>query len=193
MENNNKQSKRNVNNFLNKVKNVEDKWKFDRFKKEKISKEFSETKTDEEGNSKENKTFKDTYVMKEPDYIKLYIKDIVLLSELPVSLTDFIVALLKNINYNGQIVLNSSIKKQLKETLKLSSIQVVDNKLTQLKKADIIRTVDRGVFAANPFFFGRGKWEDIREQRDNWIKISYKDNKKSIQTSFSENEEDYNE
>lgn len=186
--NNEKQPKRSVKNFLDKTKDIEDRWNYERFKKEKVSKEYSETKTDNEGNSQENKTFKDKYVMKEPDYIKLYIKDIVLLSELPVSLTDFIVAILKNINYNGQIVLNSSIKKQLKETLKLSSIQVVDNKLTQLKKADIIRTIDRGVFAANPFFFGRGKWEDIREQRDNWIKVSYKNDKRTVETSFSENE-----
>tara|TARA_Y100001978_G_scaffold190789_1_gene194296 strand:- start:895 stop:1539 length:645 start_codon:yes stop_codon:yes gene_type:complete len=186
-----KSLKRDLVSFFNKTVELEKNWHFERNDKKKVQNEsFQSTETAD--GTEEKSSIQTKYVIKEPDYIKLYIKDIVLLHELPKTLTDFIIALFKHINYNGQINLNSSVKKQLAEELKFkgkttkNNIQMIDNKLSQLKKADLIRTVARGIVEANPFFFGRGKWDEIRNQRDNWIKVSYKNNKREIKTKNSE-------
>jgi GTP-sensing pleiotropic transcriptional regulator CodY len=55
---------------------------------------------------------------------------------------------------------------------------VIDNHLTKLKKQNILRSIDRGVFELNPRLFAKGAWEQIfarRKEFDLELKVKYHD------------------
>ncbi len=62
------------------------------------------------GEIQEEEEIIDAYVDKEPDYVKLYLKDIVALNDLPKGLDRVINVLLKTMAYDNMIILNSFIK-----------------------------------------------------------------------------------
>ncbi|MBD2798788.1 hypothetical protein ID856_20225, partial [Xenorhabdus sp. 18] len=65
------------------------------------------------GEIQEEEEIIDAYVDKEPDYVKLYLKDIIALNDLPKGLDKVINVLLKTMSYDNMIILNSFIKKQM--------------------------------------------------------------------------------
>jgi hypothetical protein len=111
---------------------------------------------------------------KEPPYIKLYLDDLASLYGLPSSGALF--ELLKQMNYEGMINLNSTIKKLICERVGFSTIQTLDNYLSKLVKSDVFRKSGRGVYNPNPSLFGRGDWKDICKLREAWLKVEYKAN-----------------
>jgi Firmicute plasmid replication protein (RepL) len=115
---------------------------------------------------------------REPDFIKLYLDDIMMLSQIPKQKSDILYLLLKKINYENEIVIIGSIKRQIADDLKCS-IPTVDKSLSMLVEKNVLIRKDRGVYIANPKLFGRGKWEDIEELR---LSISYKRNGKQIKS-----------
>lgn len=123
----------------------------------------------------------------EDDYIKLYITDICILNDLPKGMAEFAITLIKRMAYDGTIALNSAVKdliiNELKDKDLVGSKAVFDNKLSKLSKAGILLRIGTGLYKINPFLFGKGKWEDIYQQREHWIKINYKDGIRSIETA----------
>ncbi|HDR4949177.1 TPA: replication/maintenance protein RepL, partial [Bacillus cereus] len=59
------------------------------------------------GEIQEEEEIIDAYVDKEPDYVKLYLKDIIALNDLPKGLDKVINVLLKTMSYDNMIILNS--------------------------------------------------------------------------------------
>jgi hypothetical protein len=106
----------------------------------------------------------------EPPYIKLYLDCIASLHGLTSTSNDVLKCLLENMTYQNEVILNSVIKNRMAERLGISTRQI-DNNLTQLKKADIIRVVGRGVFMFNPEIFARGKWPETKEARTKYKAI----------------------
>lgn len=109
------------------------------------------------------------YGEKEPDYVKMYLKDITSLKDLPKGLDRVIYALLELMSYTNIIVLNSYIKKEIAENLEYKSVQVLNNNIAKLVKAEILYRKGTGTYQMNAKYFGRGKWEDIKEIRSQQV------------------------
>ncbi|MEX0598449.1 MAG: hypothetical protein WD512_18350 [Candidatus Paceibacterota bacterium] len=124
-----------------------------------------------------NKTTKTTskHVPQEPPYIKLYLDDIAVLHNLPKGSSSLLHELLRQVNYEGLINLNSSVKRKIKEALHYKNAQSVDNGLGKLCKEGLLRSVDRGVYEVNPHLFGKGDWATIFLRRENFSFTVYYD------------------
>ena len=102
---------------------------------------------------------------REPIFVKMYIEDIGALHNLPKKSHSLIYELVKRMDYDGLIVLNSSIKRMIAE--KLGTVkQTLDNSIQKLLKSKIIMRIDIGIYQMNPHLFAKGDWSDIRKLRD---------------------------
>lgn len=132
----------------------------------KISKVITNKITDlNTGEVKHEEELIDAYIDKEPDYVKLYLKDIVALNDLPKGLDRVINVLLKTMSYDNMIILNSFIKKQMTEELGYKTVQVLNNNINKLVNAEILYRKGTGTYQVNALYFGRGHWNDIQEIR----------------------------
>jgi len=129
------------------------------------------------GEIKHEEELIDAYVDKEPDYVKLYLKDIVALNDLPKGLDRVINVLLKTMSYDNMIILNSYIKKQMTEELGYKTVQVLNNNINKLVNSEILFRKGTGTYQVNALYFGRGHWNDIQEIR--------------LQQRYSENGRDF--
>jgi len=112
----------------------------------------------------------------EPDYVKLYLQDVLYLSDMPPQYGKLLLALLKRSSYADaeqgmRIVLAPIIKREICQEVGYATVQTFDNNLSKLVKGGLLYRVDRGVYCLNPYLFGRGAWTDIAELRMN---VSYK-------------------
>ena len=100
----------------------------------------------------------------EPEYIKVYIKDLLYLKDMPQRLNPVLQSLLACMSYKNMIVLNSSIKQILSDKLKLS-VSSFNHSLTELVKGEVLIRKMTGCYIPNPALFGRGAWKDICDLR----------------------------
>lgn len=136
--------------------------------------------TDAEGNITESTTTREFKIPREEDYIKIYIKHISYLNDLPKGLDDIIYALIQYTTYGNQIIINSSIKRKIAEDLG-KSFNTINQYITKLVKNDILIREDTGVYYLNPAIYGKGKWEDILKLRKELeVHISYEDGKYTV-------------
>lgn len=106
-------------------------------------------------------------VEKEPNYVKLYLDQIVKLTEITGWTSNVLYELLGDSKYasDGQIiVVNSGYKEMVAEKLGIKK-QSVTNAINALKKKDIIYKIKNGVFMLNPQIFGKGEWKDVKKLR----------------------------
>jgi hypothetical protein len=101
----------------------------------------------------------------EEDYVKIYLKDILYLNDLPNGLHPLMMSLLKRINYSNEVVLVAYVKRQIAEETKFK-MPTIDKYLGKLVNAKILMRKGNGVYVFNPYLFGRGKWQDIQKMRD---------------------------
>lgn len=125
---------------------------------------------------------------KEPPYIKLYLEDIEKIYSLPNNSSGVIYELLKRLDYEGLIALNSTTKKMICDRTGYK-LQSLNNYLGSLVKKGIFKKAGRGVFQPDPNLFGRGDWKSIYKMREAWIKINYReDGTKDVSSSLGEDE-----
>jgi len=103
-------------------------------------------------------------IEREPDYVKLYLKDIIRLKGLPPSTTNVLNALLQSMGYNNIIPAYAPIKKLICRDLNIS-MDTLNKAIDNLYKQDILIRLDRGIYMADPELFGRGTWNEIKEIR----------------------------
>lgn len=154
----------------------------------KLKTETLETKKDKHGNTEEaKKTQIYTGKRQEPNYVKVYFDDIELLYKLPKNTSSFLYELLPYMNYQGEISINSVMKKRITLKLGLKNEKQLNNYITVLLKNDIVKRVGRGVYIINPYLLAKGKWEDIEG-----LRVIYKENgEKEIEPIIKgENEND---
>lgn len=113
----------------------------------------------------------------EPNFVKLYLNDVVYMSDLPSSNAAVLHQLIGRATYAGeangmQIIINKYVKEQVKNKLGYKSIGSVENAITQLVKGKILYRIDRGVYNLNPYLFGKGDWQDICRLR---LEVNYDD------------------
>lgn len=104
---------------------------------------------------------------KEPEYVKVYIENIMVLAEINGWISKVMYELIKSVSYanKGQyIIINAGYKRIIAETLDIKP-QTVTNAVNELSKKNILLKKDKGVFQLNPQFFGRGEWKDIAKIR----------------------------
>lgn len=106
----------------------------------------------------------------EPSYIKLYLQDIMYLSDMPKKYVAVTEALLKRIAYAGDedglcVSLLPRTKKAICDELGWKTVASLDNALQKLLAGKILYRVDRGMYRFNPYLFGKGDWQDISRLR----------------------------
>lgn len=153
----------------------------------KISKVITNKVTDlNTGQIVEEHEYMDGYGEKEPDYVKLYLKDIVALNDLPKGTDRVINVLLKMMSYDNMIVLNSFVKKQMTAELGYKTVQVLNNNINKLVNKKILFRKGTGTYQVNALYFGRGHWSDIKEIR---VKQRYSQEGKDIEAEIIYNED----
>ena len=122
---------------------------------------------------------------KEPDYVKLYLKDIIRLKGLPPATSNILNSLLKSMGYNNIIPAYAPIKKIICRDLNIS-MDTFNKGIDNLYKKNILIRLDRGIYMADPELFGRGTWGEIKEIR---MCITYgEDGKKQIKTEIDKDQ-----
>lgn len=104
---------------------------------------------------------------KEPDYIKVYLDNIMFLAEISGWIGKIMYELIKSVSYadKGQfLIVNAGYKRILAENLGIKP-QSVTNAINQLAKKGILIRKESGVFLLNPQYFGKGDWKDISKIR----------------------------
>lgn len=113
----------------------------------------------------------------EPAYIKLYLQDVLYLSDMPKHHEKILYELLKRSTYAGekdgmQVCLSAGIKRIISKELGLKNDRSINNVLSDLVKGKILYRVETGVYNFNPWLFGKGDWQDISRLR---LEVSYDD------------------
>jgi hypothetical protein len=125
----------------------------------------------------------------EPDFIKLYLNDVVVLKGIQAGYKDILFHILKLMKYDDYIItLNKFDKVRIQKALGLKNLQQVSNGIAKLKDAGIIFVVadengkvERGTFEVNPYLFGKGKWIENYNNRDtNKLSVLYRKNNREI-------------
>lgn len=115
---------------------------------------------------------------REPDYIKLYLSDISALKNIPKVNNEILYELFKLANYDtNMIVLNSYLKNKIAEHLNIK-FQTIQNAITKFTKQEILIREGTGTYILNPYLFGKGSWDNIKELR---LTITYNTNGKKFE------------
>lgn len=118
----------------------------------------------------------------EPPYVKLYIDDLCLLAEVPEALKKTLIFLLRKLDYDGYITLSQRYREIVCGKLRISS-KTLRNRLTQLVSKKLLIKDGINEYQVNPFYFARGNWRTVVEQRKTFqMKITYTEKGKVIQT-----------
>lgn len=130
----------------------------------------TETIVDEQGNVKRIRHNERIDHGDEPAYVKLYLRDLMYVADMPKHYTQVVLSLLKRVSYASDedgmcVTLVPRTKRAICAELGWEKTSSLDNALQKLLKGKIIFRVDRGVFRLNPYLFGKGDWKDIGQIR----------------------------
>ena len=114
--------------------------------------------------------FETTKLDKEPPFVKMYINDLGTWQGLSQCETDVLYQITSTVDYDGIIQVTTYTKNKIVARLGIAQ-STFANALSKLISKFIIQRVPgvRQVFTLNPYFFGRGDWKDIVEQRKAFV------------------------
>lgn len=127
----------------------------------------------------------------EPEFIKLYVKDILYLSDMPQACNKVLLSLLAKAKYADKTTINSADsgglvvsmsgydRKQLMQETGFVRMSSFNNILAQLVKGKLLIRLGTGTYQLNPYLFGKGNWRDIQELR---MKVTYNLSGKTFKT-----------
>jgi predicted transcriptional regulator len=118
----------------------------------------------ETGEIKKQEEKKVIRIPKEDEYIKIYIKTIGVLHNIPASADKILLEIIRYVNYDNRIIITKPVKEKIAERLGLSYSRV-HNYISTLSKKNILIREDRGMYILNPYIFGKGNWHDIYNLR----------------------------
>jgi len=143
---------------------------------------YSETKTHIDTQTGEVISEEKTNVIRlpqEPEFIKLYLQDINKIFDLPKGCSPVLYEILKQMTYDGKIVLNKYVKEECATAAKIA-LSSFNNCLTDLVKKDILKRLGTGTYIANPHLFGKGSWAEISKQREFYLTVKYSSKGKEV-------------
>ena len=115
---------------------------------------------------------------KEPSYVKLYIEDIGSLMGLTTVRTDLLYSLIKIMSYDGNIRITKTTKDRICEQLGIKD-GTIRKALCHYCEKGIFKRLGTGEYEANPNYFAKGDWVDIRKRQNDFeLKIKYTKNGK---------------
>jgi hypothetical protein len=140
-----------------------------------IKQSVIETIVDENGEVKQRRTNETLSYPSEPSFIKLYIDDVIYLSDMPKSYSPILYQFLKRMTYAGEkegqvVFVNSSMKKRIQKELGYKNLSSINNAITDFVKAKVFIRLDPSTYLINPYLFGKGDWQDISKLR---LEINY--------------------
>lgn len=111
----------------------------------------------------------------EPSYIKLYLKDMMYLNDMPAQYAGLTLALLRRVSYAGEedgmcVTLVPRVKETICRELGWKRVSTLDNALQKLVSGKVLYRLDRGIYKFNPYLYGKGDWQDISRMR---LEINY--------------------
>lgn len=125
-----------------------------------------------------------TYLLpKEPEFVKLYVKDIGKMFDLTNSDDKVLLCITKYMAYNNMVCLIKPIKECMMQELKMP-LNTLNDSIRNLSDSGIIVRKSIGVYQVNPNLFAKGKWEDIVKIR---MEIEYSGEGKRITNIVVEN------
>jgi hypothetical protein len=154
--------------------------------RKKINKEVKETVTNDDGEKLFQRHIEESYVSKEPDYVKIYLDNILQINNLSSGIQKTLNVLLKRMAYDNIVVLNAYIKKQMAEELGFNTVQSLNNNINKLVKEGIMIRKGTGTYEMNPFLFGRGSWDNIKKIR---FQVIFEEGKISQKADFDYKDE----
>ncbi len=136
----------------------------------KIIRTITENKViDKEGELQHYDSCETHTLEQEPPYVKVYLKPIPYMQDLPQSYRTILSWMLKEMKYahDGQIItISAGTKRKMSKTLGVS-LSRINHAITDFVKGKLIFREDMGVFQVNPQLFGKGDWKDISKLRHN--------------------------
>lgn len=100
----------------------------------------------------------------EPDFVKLYLSDVVKLNDLPKSYGGILHELLKCMTYENQIILNGYKREQIAKTLNTTQSYIYKT-IAKLIELGLFLRLGNNTYLVNPNVFGKGKWSEVRKIR----------------------------
>ena len=130
-------------------------------------------------------------VPSEPDFVKVYLKDLLYLFGLPKYSMGVLLWMMQHVTYASDkyglcTALNSALKDDMKDALGIKHQGTIDNILSDLVKKNVIKRLGRGLYRLNPYLFGRGDWRDITDIR---MTVEYSLEGKTIESEIKKAEE----
>ena len=110
----------------------------------------------------------------EPSFVKMYLDDLGKISNISGTHVRILYELLQIMDYSNIILLNKHKKEDICRKLDIfydrfttprEGVNTVDQAILSLVKAGVLIRLSTGTFKANPFFFAKGAWKDIKEIR----------------------------
>ena len=133
--------------------------------KKKIIQEVTSQVIDSDGVVVEKSKLTTGWVGVEPDYVKLYLQDLLRISDIPKSSNLILSCILKRMAWStNEIVLIAPVKRQIAMELEIST-ETIAKAIELFTEKSILIRKDRSFYIVNPYFFGRGKWEEISQIR----------------------------
>lgn len=143
-----------------------------------VTKIHSQTTVDREtGEILEGELLTTSVVSREPDFIKLYVKDIGRLLNLTKSDTTVLFCILSIIKYDNifYAVVNNKLK--IAEETRMP-MNTVNDSIRNLHNAGLLLRQGKGEYLVNPTMFAKGSWKDIVQIR---MKIQYTNEGRTIE------------
>lgn len=108
-------------------------------------------------------------VPKEPNFIKIYLDDVMYFIDMPSSASGILLSIAKRMNYDNKVTLVKHIKEDIAIETGLD-LGTINNAITNFKKKNILIPSGRSVYIINPHLIGKGAWADIHKLR---VQIEY--------------------
>jgi hypothetical protein len=144
--------------------------------------ETTETQLNTEtGEMISHKKTKSVILEKEPEFVKLYLGDIIRLKDLPKGTDKILYALLQTMGYNNVIPAFAAIKRMIIRDLGIS-INTLNKGIDTLHKKGVLIRIERGIYMADPELFGKGSWAQIKDLRLN-IEYNPKTGKRTLKSN----------
>ena len=130
----------------------------------KVVREFEEITVDQNGEFKEGKSVKESRIESEPNFVKLYLQDILFFNGIPKGISSVLFGLLNYMGYDHRIFVNSAMKKIIAQQNGLT-FRTVHQAITTLTKNKVLIREETGLYVVNPYLIGKGDWMNIKEIR----------------------------
>jgi hypothetical protein len=108
----------------------------------------------------------------EPPFIKLYLDEIIKISNLPKGNSAVLYQFIRLVDYDGEVNLSPHLKNKMVRIIGMKNAKSLDNAISSLIKGNIMKRIGRGSFVLNPNLFAKGSWNNVHHLRDKYINLN---------------------